>query len=172
MESMGTTPEKRAMILRLVSLLPGIHMRELQRILNVSFNSVRYNTDRLLRSGAIICEKDGVYSRLYPLGTSEKDIFVYSVIRNKTTQKILLELCDQPQITNKELSKKTGLAKSTVSEHVHELLEVSLVRLTLSDDGFMVELQDPARVGALLERSMQFERECDLVGSYTDLWDF
>ncbi|MHB8565472.1 MAG: winged helix-turn-helix transcriptional regulator [Nitrososphaerales archaeon] len=169
---MSIKNQSRAKIIELVSMLPGIHLRELQRTLGVSFNSIRYNTDLLSRSGEIICERTSGYSRLYPVGTSESDKLVYSAIRNRTTRRILVQLGKSAQLTNKELTEHTGLAKSTISEHVHALLLSNLVRLTLSDGGFKIQLQEPARVNLLLAKSEQLTRQNDVVGSFTDLWDF
>ncbi|MGI0090411.1 MAG: winged helix-turn-helix transcriptional regulator [Nitrososphaerales archaeon] len=166
----------KARILKLVSLFPGIHLRQVQRSLRISFNSVRYNVEQLMRRGDILCDKRNGYSRLYPVGTNEKDMIAYSLIRNKTTKKILLELCSACLATNKELSEKTGFARSTTSEHIHKLVEAGLVRLTLSDEGnFKAELEDPSCIQPLLERNSQESLSSlgsDLVESFEDLWDF
>ena len=165
--------DSRSKIVKLVSLYPGIHLRELQRAVGVSFNSIRYNTEKLSRSGEIICEKTKGYSRLYPLGTSDQDKVIYSLIQNKTTRRIIEELTKEPLFTNKELTEKTGFAKSTVSEHIHQLLSANLVRLTLSDQGnFKVELQDREHIESLLGRARQFSLDNDVVGNFADLWDF
>ncbi len=167
-KSHAGTSTSRAKIVELVSLLPGIHLRELQRMLGVSFNSIRYNIEILSKSGEIVCEKSSGYSRLFPVGLSESDRVIYSALRNRTAKMIVLELERGQQLTNKELSERTGLAKSTISEHVHELLLSNIVHLTLTDGGFKVELCDPERVNEILTRQA---RENGIVESFTDLWD-
>jgi predicted transcriptional regulator len=171
--SLSTRIDNRSRILRLVATHPGIHLRELQRALGISFNSIRYNTEKLSESGEIVCEKTKGYSRFYPPGLATEDRVVYSMIQNKTTLKILQNLCETPLVSNKELTEKTGFAKSTVSEHVHELLSAGIVRLTLSDQGnFKVELQNKARVLSILRAAELFSKENGIVDSYTKLWDF
>jgi len=127
----------------------------------------------MVLSGEIICEKGPGYSRFYPLGMSERARLVYSVSRNKTTFKILTELTTQMMLTNKELAAKTGFAKSTVSEHVHFLLGVNLVKLTLSGEGnFKVELQDREFVKSVVDELNQVNLRNDVVQNFVDLWDF
>jgi predicted transcriptional regulator len=164
----------KSKIFGLIHQNPGIHLREIQRALGVSFNSIRYNTEKLTQSGEIDCEKGSGYSRFYPLGMSDRDKQLYSFSRNKTTFKILVELSNEFLLTNKELAARTGLAKSTVSEHIHQLLSASLVRLTLSDEGnFKVELQDRERVKTLIDGIVgQQDIQNDLVQNFVDLWDF
>ena len=170
---MSLGSDNRSKILGLVCKSPGIHLRELQRSLGVSFNAIRYNTEKMSHSGEIICEKSSGYSRFYPPGTSEKDRLVYSFSRNRATFKILLELSNSGLLSNKELADRTGFAKSTVSEHVHELLGASLVQLTLSEEGnFKVELQNREQVRSLVCSIQQADRKKDVVENFADLWDF
>ena len=50
-------------------------------------------------------------------------------------------LTNEPQVSSKTLSEVTGYAKSTISEHVHHLIDLNLARITLSKEGnFKVEL--------------------------------
>jgi len=165
--------DNRSKILGLICQSPGIHLRELQRSLDVSFNAIRYNTEKMSHSGQIVCEKSSGYSRFYPAGTSEKDRLIYSLSRNRTTFRILLELGNSGLMTNKELAERTGFAKSTISEHVHELMSVSLIRLTLSEEGnFKAELQDREHVQSLICRIHQTNQRKDVVENFVDLWDF
>jgi len=164
--------DSRSRIIKVISIYPGIHLRELQRALGVSFNSVRYNTEKLAESGEINCEKTKGYSRFFPPGIREKDRVFYSFARNKTTFRILQELTKEPLISSKSLSEKTGFAKSTVSEHVHHLLNGNFVRMTLSNEGnFKVELLDREYVGRLVSAELKL-RENDIIGNFVDLWDF
>ncbi len=124
-------------------------------------------------SGEIVCEKGPGYSRFYPLGMPERVRLVYSVSRNKTIFKILSELTTQIMLSNKELSSRTGFAKSTISEHVHFLLSVNLVKLTLSVEGnFKVELQDRELVKSIIDELNQAALKNDVVQNFVELWDF
>jgi DNA-binding transcriptional regulator GbsR (MarR family) len=85
----------------------------------------------------------------------------------------LLELGKTGLLTNKELVERTGFAKSTISEHVHELLSANLVRLTLSDEGnFKVELQSREYIWSIVSNILQVDERKDVVENFADLWDF
>jgi predicted transcriptional regulator len=165
--------ENRVKIFRTISLRPGIHLHELQRVLGVSLGSIRYNVEELTRSGRILRDTSTGYSRLYPIGLTDRDRVVYSLIENKTTRIILSELIMEGSATNKKLTEKTGFAKSTVSEHVHKLLQASIAKLMLSDKGeFRVQVDNPDYIRSLLSISEDSLPRKDLIENYTDLWDF
>ena len=165
--------DNRSRILGLVCQNPGIHLRELQRSLGVSFNAIRYNTEKMSHSGEIACEKSSGYTRFYPPDISERDRMVYSLSRNSTTFKIMLELGTSGQLTNKELAERTGFAKSTISEHVHELMGANLVRLTLSEEGnFKVEFQNKEQIQLIICNIQQANQKKDVVENFANLWDF
>lgn len=51
----------------------------------------------------------------------DKGISSYSYMRNDTRKNVLEAIFEKPGVTNKELSSKLGLDKSTISWHVNEL---------------------------------------------------
>jgi predicted transcriptional regulator len=155
----------------LVSLLPGVHLRQLQRLLNASFSTTRYHVCNLERDGEVLCSREGGYSRLFPAGFDGGARGLYSVLHNKSTRHVLRTLVDRGKLTNGEISAATGLPKSTVSEHTELLCETDLVAKSVSLDGVVYEIHDRARVGEALA---VFEKNLITVAadSFVDLWDF
>lgn len=156
----------------LVSLLPGVHLRELQRLMNSSFNTTRYHVDNLERDGEIIRSEEGGYSRLYPAGFDGQIRGLYSVLHNGTTRQVLRSLAGRGQMGNTEISVVTGLPKSTVSEHTDLLCRTGLVKkTTLLGGGSTYEVQDQKTVSEALAI---FERNLLAVAadSFIDLWEF
>jgi predicted transcriptional regulator len=157
----------------LVSLLPGLHLRQLQRILGLSFNSTRYHVEALTKTGEIVRTEEGGYSRLYPIGTSEYDRTVYSLIRGTSNRKILSCLQRGGSFSHKQLSDATNLAKSTISEHLARLIEVGVVRTNQGVDHSTTtyELTDLVRI-----REMLYASEGTIMKraakEFVDLWDF
>ncbi len=169
---METDHSNRNSVKVLVSLLPGLHLRQLQRILGLSFNSTRYHVEALTRTGEIVRLEEGGYSRLYPIGTNEFDRTVYSLIRSISDRKILNCLTKRGPFSHKQLSDTTGLAKSTISEHLVRMLQAGVIRTSQATDYSTVyELVDPDRIkemlhandGALLRKAAK---------EFVDLWDF
>ena len=126
-------------------MLPGIHLRELHRILGMSFSSTRYHVDKLCDSGEIVQEKGRGHLRLYPAGLEDRDKAVYSFLRLKRSREILTALAQRSNITSKEICFRTGLTKSTVSKTVHELAEAGLVKrhFSKSEGATTYEISEP-----------------------------
>jgi predicted transcriptional regulator len=155
----------------LVSLFPGVHLRQHQRLLNASFNTTRYHAYNLERDGEVVCSRVGGYSRLFPAGFDGGARGLYSVLHNKSTRHVLRTLVSGGRLTNGEISAATGLPKSTVSEHTELLCQTELAAKSVTLDGVVYEIHDRARVGEALA---MFERNLMTVAadSFVDLWDF
>lgn len=158
-------------IRRAVSIKPGLHLRELQRSLGMSFSNTRYHVDRLTKDGEIERVEDGGFSRLYPPRTPSEDRLILSIIQRPADKKILSCLLEKSQLTQKHLSILTGLAKSTISERLTFLQEGGLVEIMnekISPATYIVA--EPARMRTLLQRnSGVLTRATD---QFIDLWDF
>jgi predicted transcriptional regulator len=162
----------RLRVKQLVSLFPGVHLRELQRLLGMSFNSTRYHVDKLTRTGEIIRVDDGGYSRLYPADTSEEERILFAVLRSETDRKILSSLATDFVLTNKQLCDQTGLAKSTISEHITELVQRDVVRVRQATEvNVSYELKQPELIRAVLVSSNSSLRK-KATDRFIDLWDF
>jgi predicted transcriptional regulator len=156
----------------LISLFPGIHLRELQRLLNISFNTARHHVDTLFKSGEIERQEEGGYSRLYPKGTSLGDKALFSSARSPTKRVILLTLLERAHLSNKQLSELTGLAKSTISEQVQSLLDSHIVDASFSSETRTTySLRDPASVSRALVRNDRTFLD-GAAERFIDLFDF
>jgi predicted transcriptional regulator len=169
MGSLSSQGANRARILQLVHLLPGLHLRELQRLLHISFSSTRYNVGSLTRSGEVVCERSGKYSRLFPAMSTDGERAFYTLLRGGGARAILSALGKGSALTHREISEMTGLAKSTVSEHVQALLTHGVVRTIYSEGRLKVELMDAANVLAVLNREVRMVDR--LVNNFVELWD-
>lgn len=120
-------------------------MRELCRLLGLSFSSTRYQVDKLCVSGKVVRQTEKGHVRLYPAGLEAKDKIVYSFLRMKRSREILIALAKDSRLTNKEISYMTGLSKSTVSKCIRELAKADLVKIQFSEaEGTITyEISDP-----------------------------
>lgn len=127
-------PSARDRAKRLISLLPGIHLRELHRLLGISFNATRYNVEKLGGRGEIVIQRQKGFTRLYPPGITESEKSAYPFLRRNSSRSILAALLSERSgLTHKELRERTKLSKSTISENLQRLLEGGIVRMTMSD---------------------------------------
>ena len=169
---MSLENSNRLRVKELVALLPGIHLRELQRLLRASFNTTRYHVYNLERNGEVQCWREGGYSRLFPPGFDDRTRDFYSALHSKTTRRVLRALVLRGESANGEISTITGLPKSTVSEQLELLCATSVVTKSTRMGGVsLYDVKDREQVGGALAL---FEKNLLAVvsDSFADLWDF
>jgi len=162
--------ESRARIKLLVSFQPGLHLRELQRQVGLSFSSTRYHVDKLTKEGELDRVEDKGYSRIYLPGTDSKDRVLQSLVRRKTDNKILSCFLAENSPTQQRLIEVTDLSKSTISEHLATLLELGVVRTRAHGEQRTFELIEPAKVNGLMRRHPVVLQKA--TNRFIDLWDF
>ena len=159
-------------ILSLVFALPGVHMRQIQRILGFSFSSVRYNVESHKKNREVLRWNESGRSRLFPPQISEWEKVVYSHLRNRASRKVLRVLAQNGKLTNRELSRITGFAKSTLSECIRRLLDAGILTKSFAcEGGIAFQLRDPERLVPMIraaDRSVLEEASDRLI----ELWDF
>jgi predicted transcriptional regulator len=157
---------------QVISMLPGIHLRRLQKLLDTSFTTTRYHVANLERDGEIVRSRDGRYDRLYPIGMPEDLKSQYACLQSETARAILHLLVEKPdEMTKTDISATAKLAGSTTGEYITLLEGAGLVRRAFTSDGRTVYgVKDAARVLPLLA---VFKR--NLLGvttdNFVDLWD-
>jgi predicted transcriptional regulator len=154
----------------LVSLQPGLHLRELQRQIGLSFSSTRYHVDKLAKKGEIDRIDDNGYSRIYPAGIDQRDKILLSLVRRETDRRILSSFLRENSLSQQRLTHLTKLAKSTVSEHLATLLKLGVVRTKAGGERRVLELTDPAKIDTMLNRYPHLLSKA--TRRFIDLWDF
>ncbi len=162
----------RALAKQVVSLLPGIHLRRLQKLLGTSFTTTRYHVASLERDGEIVRSRNGRYDRLYPVGTPEDLKSAYACLQSETARTVLHVLVENPDdLTKTDISAKVNLAGSTTGECITLLEQANLVRRAFTADGRTVYgVKDGEKVLPLLAA---FRRNLLSVttDNFVDLWD-
>lgn len=168
---MSVRNHNRARVKAIVQLVPGIHLRQLQRTMGTSFSTVRYHAAALSRSGEVLGERDGRYCRLYPHGISGEDKTFYTVIRRSSNRRVLKALVKSPTLTNKQVANATGLAESTVNKALSNLVDLRIVRRSFSGENRVAyELEDVDQIQHFLKRTNRAMEKA--TERYLDLWEF
>lgn len=158
-----------ARLLDVVRAHPGIHLREIQRVMGVSFSTVRYHVRSLTSRGDLVIQRDARYARVFLGGFPADDIPFAMVARSRSTVLVLGQILRSKGASNKELAGSTGLAKSTVSRCVGILSSLGLVRRVPSPIGHDVVLPQTELIAHLKAYGVEGVRAA--VDSYLDLWD-
>ena len=138
----------------------------------MSFNSKRYHVDKLTKNGELVRVEDGGYSRLYPVGIGEAERAIFPIVRGETNRKILENPATNRVLSNKQLCELTGLAKSTISEHIANLIQAGVVKTDHTDElGVLYELEQPEQIRMFLRNQNPSMLKKASV-RFIDLWDF
>lgn len=119
----------RRKIYRFINKMPGLHLREIQRELNIPLGTLNYHLRCLENSEAIASKREGKYKRYYPMGEiTAIDREILSVLRQTIPRRIILCLLVNPGITKKSISDQLGVGASTTMFHLRKLMECNLVK--------------------------------------------
>jgi predicted transcriptional regulator len=161
----------RSRIRGIVELAPGIHLRELQRVANVSFSTARYHTARLAKEGEIEFFPYHGKLKLFPRGFSDSDKALVSAAGGERARLVLREIEGEGPTSNKAISNSTGLSKGTVSKYISLFVKSGIIRKSIQSGGR--ERYSLARIGPIVELTkLSREGLRSAVDNYTELWDF
>jgi len=120
----------RQKILEVIYTHPGIHFRELERKTNLATGQLEYHLDRLRKAGLITSEKDGRYTRFYPVveGEEEEVQRILKHLYRSKVREIILYILENGTATAEELRSITGMSPSALSWHMKRLLDDGIVK--------------------------------------------
>jgi len=109
--------EKRKKIYELILKNPGLHLRELSRILDIPMGSLRFHLNSLKKHDLITTKKIGRFKRYYAIYmVSNKDKEILNLLRQEIPRRIIILLLTAGPgdiYKDKETQKKAYLKKST-----------------------------------------------------------
>ncbi|WP_239451165.1 winged helix-turn-helix transcriptional regulator [Methanosarcina horonobensis] len=121
--------KKRKEIINYVLNKPGCTPSEISKGLNISRGSVRYQLKALKGEEKLTLMSGGKFTRAfqnsYVLTNNEKIMIAH--LKGDTRKQILLNILENPGITNQEISEKLSLDKSTTHWHIKKLREDDII---------------------------------------------
>lgn len=115
--------ENRRKVYAVIEANPGIHMRELQRVLDMPLTTLEYHLAYMARKKIIFKESDGHYNRYYvrPLDSGDKKIL--SALRQKRMRDIVFMVLVNKKVKFQFLADQLGLPNSTLSFYLKYLVD-------------------------------------------------
>lgn len=148
------TTTVRADILRFVTRYPAIHVRELERQLQLSSKLASYHLEALETDGLVRrVERDGYVRWLATRGgtaLSDSDLRVLCHLRRPPAFVIAGELLTRGELAQNRLVKALGLAKASVSYHLKALLADEIVAARVEGRERHYRLVSPAQVRRII----------------------
>jgi hypothetical protein len=120
----------RDRILDEVTTNPGIHLRELHRIIGCAMGALQYHLRFLEQDGLVISLRNGNVRHIFTpdYSSDEKVMLLTALARNPTVGSILGECATNGQTTQAVISKNLDVDKSLISYYISGLLEADILR--------------------------------------------
>ena len=115
--------ENRRKIFEVIEDSPGIHLRELQRVLNMPLTTLEYHLSYMARKKIIYAELDTHYKRFYAKPLDAEDKKVLSALRQKRMREIVLLVLSNGKAKYQFMADYLKIPHSTLSFYLKYLVD-------------------------------------------------
>jgi predicted transcriptional regulator len=120
--------ESRRRVYEAICADPGIHLRELSRLVAQSLGNVEHHLQHLVRHGLVSSHRGRNRCSYFPTGQVDaRDARLLHLLRKEPCRTILTALADAPDQSTSEVAARLGLSSSTASYHLKRLKEEGLI---------------------------------------------
>jgi predicted transcriptional regulator len=147
---------KRKKIYDFIKKNPGLHLRELQRRLEIPLSSLEHHVNYMVRHHIIYKEKEGGYTRYFAQQPTEEERKLISALRHEKMREIVSIVLDKKDAKFQDLKDYLNLPSSTLSYYLKYLVDYHiLVRQQIGYES-IYSIQDPKVRKALLMAEPSF----------------
>jgi len=126
----GAFPNPRERILAAIVSHPGVHLRELPRLVGFSLRSVRYHLEAMERGELVTAHRAGRFLRFFPTGAySGYDQTLIASLRVRGQREILRALLSDGRNTFSELARGIAISRVSFSRGLRALESAGIVRV-------------------------------------------
>lgn len=119
--------ENRRKIYVVIEGSPGIHLRELQRVLNMPLTTMEYHLSYMSRKKIIYFETDTHYKRYYAKPLNDEDKKVLSALRQKRLREIVLLILSNGKAKYQFMADYLKVPHSTLSFYLKYLVDKGIL---------------------------------------------
>jgi predicted transcriptional regulator len=142
--------EKRRRIYAVIETNPGIHLRELQRVLNIPLATLDYHLSYMTRKKIVHGEKVGHHKRYYTKPLDPEDRKVLSALRQKRMREIVLIILANKKAKYQFLLDYFKLPRSTLSFYLKYLVDNNILARDKIGYENLYTVQDEDKVAKVL----------------------
>jgi len=142
--------ERRGKIYAVIKKSPGLHIRQLQRTLDIPLTSLQYHLNYMARRNIIFEEKSEHYTRYYVTLLDPEDKKVLSALRQKRLRETVMIILVNKKAKYQFIVHALGLPASTVSFYLKFLLDNQIVVRTKIGYENVYTIKDEDRVAKIL----------------------
>ncbi len=115
--------ENRRKIYKVIEYNPGIHLRELQRVLEMPLTTLDYHLSYMVRKQIIYSELEAHYKRYYAKALDREDKKVLSALRQKKLREIVFLVLTHEKVKYQFMLEYLKLPNSTLSFYLKYLVD-------------------------------------------------
>ena len=149
---------------------PGLHLRQLQRELDMPLGTLEYHLHQMERASLVVTRQDGRFKAFYPhdeLDRRDRDILYY--LRQPMPRRLAMEIVGEPGVSFQELSQRVPVGLSTLSFHLKKLKAAGLIQEVREGVRKTYMCTDADRVRALVVRYQATFLD-DVVDRFAEAW--
>jgi predicted transcriptional regulator len=143
--------ENRRRIFRLVTKVPGVHLREIQKQLGLQVGVLEYHLNYLEKEGILSAQTDG-YRKTYFVRADIQygDKVKLALLRQEAPRRIVIFVLLRERASFKELLDEMKSSKSTLSFHLKKLTEGGVVAAERVGRELVYSVSDPDATAKLI----------------------
>lgn len=142
--------ERRRKIYSAIEASPGIHLRELQRMLDMPLTSLEYHLGYMTRRKILFAETEGRHKRYYTKPLDIEDKKVLTALRQKRMREIVLTVLENGKAKNQLLAEHLKLSYSTLSSYLKYLVNKNILAREKIGYEYLYTVRDEDRVTKVL----------------------
>jgi predicted transcriptional regulator len=119
--------ERRRKIYALIEASPGVHLRELQRILDIPLTTLEYHLNYMARKKILFAETEGHHKRYYTKPLDPEDKKVLAAMRQRRMREIVLVVLENGKAKHQLLAERLKLSHSTLSSYLKYLVNKNIL---------------------------------------------
>lgn len=151
----GDSSNKRSLLLRIISLAPGIRYRDLLRMTTFNNGTLTHHLSILEKNSIIKVNRaeSSNITRYYPVSIPSEETLTYGFLKMKTTRQIILYLYKNKTKTFSEIVEHINKSPSTTSWTLKRLYESKII-IKRKKEGNSIEfyLKNPSIVEKILSK--------------------
>jgi predicted transcriptional regulator len=161
--------ENRRKIYAAIDGSPGIHLRELQRTLNMPLTTLEYHLNYMGRKKILIAETQNHHKRYYTKPLDPEDKKLLAALRQRRMREIVLIILANGKAKQQLLADQLKLSDSTLSSYLKYLVTSNILAKERIGYENLYTIRDKDRVAKVLiaHKSSFIDR---LVDNALDIW--
>jgi predicted transcriptional regulator len=121
---------QRQLILQYLSKYPCNHMNGIVRDLGLSYPTIKWHIDLLVKQEFVSYMKVGNKNVYFPYNMiAEKDIELFTFLNRDKARELYLTLVDKPGLTQKEICKLSKMSNRTVISYLNDLEKLKFIKV-------------------------------------------